>query len=155
MYKLSKNRLLGLVIVGLFVCIYLSRDFFSLISKIELTGFAVNYNFFSNLLVPTAVTSIVFSALALLTTIFLITDIRKKGFGNTFPIRGYLVSLGILLTIFIINYYITLFPYGNIVLNVISFILQLMIYGVILPYIFIAQLSYIILLMKGEIKRVP
>jgi hypothetical protein len=154
MYKLSKNKLLGLIVVGLFACIYLARDFFSLFSKISLTGFTINYNFFSNLLIPTAVTSIIFSALGIITTIFLITDIKKRGFGNTFPVRGYLISLIMLVTIFGVNYYITLFPYGNIVLNVVSFILQLMIYGVILPYLFIAQLSYIILLLRGEIKRV-
>lgn len=134
---------------------FLGRFLLSVYKVQSLTGFAINSrDLLSNLLVPTAVTSIVFSIIGLLTMAFLIFQIRARGIGRIFPFKGYIFAISIIFVIFFINYFITLFSYGNLVFNIVSFILQVMIYGVLLPYILVAQVSYIILLLKGDIKGV-
>jgi hypothetical protein len=156
---MKKGKKLGYSFIFIFLSLALVLHIFSFVSgniqKISLTGKAIDSSdFLQNLLIPSALTSIFFSMIALITMIFLIFEIRENGVAKVFPFRGYLASISIVFIIFLINYFITLFPYGNLVLNLVSFVLQIMIYGVLLPYILVAQISYIVLLLRGNIRGI-
>lgn len=132
---------------------YIFKSLFYFLS-VSLTGFSINYNFFSNLLVPSIITSISFSIISVFMIVLIISKIRKEGIEKIFRFKGFLLSLIILITIFLINYYITLFPYGTFFLSIISFFLQVLIYGIILPYVIFAQLVYVYLIVSGKINEI-
>jgi len=155
--KIKRNWVLITVLVALtLLFLYPLKNFiFSVIEVGIITGNVVdNQDILQNLLVPSAITSIIFSIIGLITMSFLIIQIRSKSVHKVFPFKGYLTAISIVFVVFLINYFITFFPYGNFVLQAISFILQIIIYGILIPYILTAQISYIVLLLKGDIKGI-
>jgi hypothetical protein len=138
------------------VLVYSVRGFvFNLFGNFLFSGnVIVDPDLLQNLLIPSAISSIVFSIIGLITMVFLIFQLKKGDAKRIFPFRGYLAAVSLVFIIFLINYFITLFPYGNLVLQIVSFILQIMIYGILLPYILVAQITYIVLLLKEDIRGV-
>ena len=118
--------------------------------------FIENYdkNLLSNLLIPTALTSIIFSALGAFTFIYLIYQARLKGIKKIFKFNNYLVFVVILFSIFIINYLITFMPYGTLIFTLISFVLQIIIYGILIPYILLSIIIYLVLLFRNKLDRI-
>jgi hypothetical protein len=127
------------------------RFFADILSGKSITGLAVNErNILSDLMIPSAITSIFLSMVGLIVILSLIIEAKIKGQEKTFPFSSYIAAVSIIFVIYGINYFITLFPYGSASLAVLVFIFQIMTYGILLPYILVAQIDYIILLLEGK-----
>jgi len=127
----------------------------SILEYKSISGLAIgNPELLSGLLIPSTLTSIVLSIIGLLTILYLVARIKSNGLGKSFPFKGYIASISIVVVIYVINYFVTLFPYGSLSFFLITTLLQIMIYGILLPYILIAQICYIILLLKGDVKDI-
>mgnify|MGYP001578597165 CR=1 FL=1 len=154
--KVKRNQLLVFFALSIAIVLFLFAHFISTnfyAFKLKISGFAIfDENLLANLFIPSAITSIIFSIVGIFVILLLIVKIKSKGPEKAFPFFNYVAAVGIIFVIFLINYFITLFPYGNMIVNVISFILQIMVYGVLLPYILVAQIDYIFLLFKGNIR---
>jgi len=155
--KIDKKNLLTFILATVLVFLFFIR-FFSIglpsVNKSITGGIVVSDNFFSNLLIPSGVSSIIFSVVALLIMMVLILNVKKKGVEKTFPFRNYVAAISMVFVIYLMNYFITLFPYGNLTLVILSLLLQIMIYGLLLPYILVAQISYIVILFRGHIEGI-
>jgi len=157
MEKSRKSMLVTFILATLIVGLFFGRSIFlgfRGLSK-SITGNALqDPNLLSNLLIPSAVTSLLLSIIGLITIILLVIKIRSIGVAKTFPFKNYVISISIIFVIYIINYLITLFPYGNIAVVIINLVLQIMIYGILLPYILVAQIGYICLILRGDIRDI-
>jgi hypothetical protein len=107
-------------------------------------------NLFSNLIISAMPLSIALQVLGAATIAFLIVKAKRTGIKRTFPVRNYFLAISMVFTIYLINYYITLLPYGYFAVQLISFVLKISIYAILLPYIFTAQICYLFLMLRGE-----
>ena len=149
----NKGLVFSFAIASLIVLVLIGNYFFA--DKVKVGGMVIGeQNLMSNLLIPSTITSIVLSVIGIVTIAYLVMLIRKKGIGRSFPFKGYVASISIVFVIYVINYFITLFPYGNFSLVFITIILQIMTYGILLPYILVAQICYILLLLRGDVRDI-
>jgi hypothetical protein len=107
-------------------------------------------NLFANLMIPSSLLAIVYPVSGAAAVVFLVAKARRAGIQRTFPVRNYLLAIGMVFTIYLINFFITLFPYGYFAVRLISVVLRTLIYAALLPYIFTAQLCYLFLMFKGD-----
>lgn len=146
--------ILATFIVGILFGKFFIFDF-NFQPKFSFTGFAINDpNLLTNLLIPSALTSIMLSIVGITTVFLLILRIRSIGLAKSFPFRSYLIAISIVFVIYAINYFVTFFPYGNIIVVLLTAFLQVVIYGILLPFILLAQIGYIILIFQGDTQSI-
>jgi hypothetical protein len=140
--------ILVLTLLGLFIVDTFTRHYIA--DKALVVGSRIVSDFF----IPTSVSSIVFSLVALTTIIFLAYTLKTKGTTHSFHYTSYITSIVVTIIIFLANYFVTFFPYGNMFFIIISFALQIIVYGILLPYLMMASLCYIYLIFKGDVKDI-
>lgn len=150
--RIMTGFVIGAVIVLALFGFFISNAFTG--SGAKTTGLVIGDDLFSDLMIPATVASIVFSLFALATILYLIYRIRHKGVSDPFPFKAYIAAVVMVFVMYSISYFITLLPYGNLSVIVVTFILQIMVYGILLPYILVAHIFYIVLLLKGEAKNI-
>jgi len=141
----------ALVVLTLF-SFFIIKEFTG--TNIKATGLVIGEDLFTNIMIPATLASIVFSLFALATVLYLIYRIRHRGVNGSFPFKAYLAAVVMIFVMYAISYFVTLLPYGNLSVIVLTFILQIMVYGILLPYILVAHIFYIVLLLRGNSKDI-
>ena len=114
----------------------------------------IEQNVLSGLFIPSIWISIVLTLIGVSTVYLLILKIKKEGLKKTFLLKNYILVVVMTLVLYFITRAITLFPYGNLIVGIITFLSQILIYGILIPYIFTSQITYLILLFKNDIKEI-
>lgn len=103
-----------------------------------------------NLLVPSALTSIILTLVAVSTIFFFSIKIVQKKTEKFFQIKKELVSIIIILLFWVMNKVLTFYPYGSLTTFALLILIQLIIYGILIPYILICVIHFTIQILKGK-----